>query len=146
MAKKAERDRVRKVKPKKLVIKKTVNKEPSDYLDLGHIEKKIRQLEKRRSKRVARLKNIVKTKKRKPIRPLVPGPSPIHQKIKELGEKMNELSDLNVVNKMDIIELKNEIESLKMAGVTATKRNVCIACGAMLRPLARFCTRCGKQI
>jgi len=76
-------------------------------------------------------------------------------KLKELEDRIDEIHDLELVNKLDIINLKNQIDKLKLGGMpmpgepTAERQPevfMCKKCGAVLPSIAKYCGKCGEKV
>jgi len=73
---------------------------------------------------------------------------------KDLEDKIEEIHDLEIVNKLDIINLKSEIDKLRLGGVTVTEPLIeqksevvlCRKCGAVLPAIAKYCGKCGEKV
>ncbi len=92
----------------------------------------------------------------------------IEDKLMSIEDNISEINDLQLINKLDIINLKNNIDRLRigMSGAIEAKpaakpisqpkppkpvemkkpspKNTCKNCGAWMPPQARFCTKCGR--
>ncbi|GEM_PF-3863779 len=98
----------------------------------------------------------------------------IEDRLMSIEDNISEINDLQLINKLDIINLKNTIEGLMigMSGAIEAKekpkpkakakpvqprpvpvpaeakpapKNMCKNCGAWVPPNAKFCTKCGRR-
>lgn len=95
----------------------------------------------------------------------------LERQIKLLKESLDELKDLELIGKMDVINLKNEVESVEMGNPDASQRkenardldemrqeleqirmqlssgglNVCRNCGTVIASGSKFCGKCGGK-
>ncbi len=75
-------------------------------------------------------------------------------KIKELEDRIEEIHDLELVNKLDIVNLKNDIDKLKLGGMPSPmfveERRpevlLCRKCSAVLPMIAKYCGKCGEKV
>ena len=101
--------------------------------------------------------------------------NPIEERIKALEAQVSDVNDLEILNKLDIINLKNEIEKLKMgfgpAGAPPEEQpkkvskkepqkekpkkketpkgpeiRTCPKCGAVVPSRAKYCGKCGAKL
>jgi len=107
------------------------------------------------------------------IKELIAHINRVESKVKELQANLSDMNDLQLLNKLDIINLKNELEKLKMVfpeeapeieekpkeaeekSKEKPKKEpeekprdflVCGKCGAILPLKAKFCSKCGKKV
>jgi hypothetical protein len=98
--------------------------------------------------------------------------SKIEDRLRVLQGTVSDINDLQLLNKLDIINLMNEIEKLGLGGIISVPRtkprpapkpkirekirvvkieqkpklNVCSSCGSPQPPVAKFCSKCGKKM